>query len=459
VKERPNERLEKRKSVLFGMLVLWLVSFSPICWAQGNEKVLDLEEAYRLAMKTQESIAIGRTEVEKGRLQPKKAWTIMTPRMSITGLYTRLNEPIEYTAQLGSLTLPPIQTFPEDQAVGNFEFLQPIYEGEFFPARRKAGQALDLSIENFYQTAQDVLFQVAQAYYEVLKDERLVQNAKETVDLSQEELRLSQVKFKAGAVTEDAVLMAELNLTRAQSKVTQNLNSLSLAREVLKSLVGWEDQSFNLVEPKKLEGESAKYDEEFQKALDNRYDYKMTSLKVKMAESDVDLVKAKFHPKLEGSWDYYKVSDPGWLQADNYWVALIKLKIPLFEGGQRYLDLEEKTKSLQQAKLALEDLRKNIQLDVKGAMLKMLNEKALLANATKQVELAQKNYEIVFNKYQFGATTFSELNEAHVYREMAKTDFIVHTFDYQTSILNMQRSTGLFATAYIQKKGELGEEG
>lgn len=453
-----------KQGVMFVVMFLWLSSFWNSCWAQGAERVLDLEEAYSLALKNQEKIHIAKVEVEKSRLLPKKAMTILMPRMSMTGTYTRLDDPIEFEAELGTftlgnltfkdLTLPPIQTFPEEQTVGNFEYVQPIYEAEFFPARRQAAQAVELTMEGYSQTAQEVLFKVAQAYYEVLKGERLLQNANETLDLTQEELRVSRVKFGAGAVTEDTVLTAELNLTRAHSKVIKSLNSLTIARDALRNLLGLEDQPLRLVEPPKLEEETASYDQQVQKALDTRHDYKRTALKVKLAEGDVDLVKAKFHPRLEASWDYYKVSDPSWAQTSDYWAAHVRLKVPLFEGGQRYFDLKEKRYSVHQAKLALDDLKGTIKLDVKDAMLRMQTEKSLLDNAKKQMALADKNYTIVFSKYQYGAATFTDLNEAHLYLELAQTDLITSIFDYQISLLNMQRAVGMFAKAYMPQSGK-----
>jgi outer membrane protein TolC len=451
VEKKGRCRHGKKQGVILVLMVLWLTGLSTLCLAEDGVKVIDLEEAYRLAMKTQEKILIAAIEIEKSKILPKKAMTIMMPRMSLNGSYTRLNDPIEYEAQLGNLTLPPIQTFPEDQTAGNFEWVQPIYEGQFFPARKKAKEAVEFSMESYGQTIQDVLFKVAQAYYEVLKDERLVQNARETLDLAQEELRVSTVKFKAGDVTEDAVLRAELNISRAQSKIVKNLNSLMLAQDVLKRLTGVEEQKVRIVEPPKLLEKTMDYDEQLRGALENRYDHRRAAVAVKMAESDIELVRAKFHPRLRASWDYYKVSDPGWQQEDNYWVALLKLEIPLFEGGQRYYDLKEKRESLRQAKLALEESKQNIQVDLKGAILKMETEKALLDNSTKEVELAKKNYEITFAKYQYGAAIFSNLTEALVYLDSARTGLITSTFDHQVSILNVQRARGQLAQEYIAK--------
>ncbi len=439
---------------VFAVILFWLAGLSHLCWAQGSEKILSLEEAYGLALKNDEKIHIAEIEMQKGRLLPKKALTILTPRMTVTGSYARLNDPIEFEAELGNIALPSVQTVPQEQTVGNFEYVQPIYEGEFFPARRQAAQAVELTAEGYSQTAQEIMFTVAQAYYEVLKGERLLQNANESVTMSQEELRVSESKLRAGAVTEDSVLMAELNLSRAQSSVIKAMNGLTMARDVLRDLLGMQDQPLRLLEPRKLVEESASYEEQLQKAMENRHDYKRSAIKVKMAESDVDLVKAKFHPRLEAAWDYYRVSDPSFSQEPEYWAAGIRLKIPLFEGGQNYLDLKEKKQSLQQAKLAVEDLRGNIELDVRGAMLKIHTQKALLTNATKQLQLAEQNYKIVFSKYHYGGATFSDLSEAHLRLDLAKTDFVTSTFDYQVSILNMQKATGLFAQAFVPRSGE-----
>ena len=207
----------KNRNKFITFVFLCLFQFLHISEAQEVKRSLTLEDAYNLAMKTHERIIIAEKEVEKSKLLPKKAIAVMMPRMSIEGGYNEANEQVESGPYVATSSNPGIDNFEitlsgnniisyKNEWKGKFEFLQPFYEPRFFPLKRQAYKAIDSSTENYYQTIQDVLFQVDTIYYEVLKTEELVLNAEEVFALAKEELHISKVKFKAGDVTEDIVL-------------------------------------------------------------------------------------------------------------------------------------------------------------------------------------------------------------------------------------------------------------
>jgi outer membrane protein TolC len=432
------------------LAIACIVLLSTVTNGEETFKSLTINDAYMFVLENHESIKIAEKEIEKSKLLPKKATTMLMPRAYLDGGYRKLDDSIEFEAEVGAITLPPVETVPEESWFANFKYNQPIYVGEFFPRRKQATKVIESTTEKYYQTIQDILFRVARTYYEFLKSEELVQNAKEILKLTQEELRVSKVKFKTGDVTEDAVLKSELNLTRAKANIIKNVNHYKLIQDVFITLIGIEKQDVNLVKPPELRSEKASYEDLVQKAFEHRHDYKETQMKVDVVKSDIDLVKSRFHPELSASWDYFWIDNPNFLQDDEYWLAAIKLRIPIFEGGSRFLDIKEKLKSLQQAEYALKSLEDAIRLEVQDARLTVLTEKSTLANLTKQVELAEKSYEIVFNKFKFGAATSVELNEALVSLDVTRTQFISKTYNYQVAILSLDKAMGIFASDFTQ---------
>lgn len=409
-------------------------------------KLLTLEEAYSLSMKTDERIMIAEKEVKKSGLLPKKAWSVMLPILSIEGDYIRIDEPIEFEPRIDNIVVfKPVETVPEDQFRGNFEVSQPVYEASFFPLRRGALQKIDRSTESYYQTIQETLLQTAQAYYEVLKAKALVQNAKEILKLAEEDLKISRVKLAAGQVTEDAVLTSELNVTSAQRKLIESKNYLKLAMDTLKRRVGVELGEYDVVMPPALPPLRETYKTLINKAFEHRHDYRIALLNIKIAETDKQLVKARFHPRMDAAWNYYMVDDPAFNQDEQYWIASFEIKLPLFERSSRIWDLKEKQETLLQTRLALEEMRKSIPIDVEDAMLTVQTHESILNNLKKQVELAQKNYDIIFSQFEFGSATALDLNQALTLLDTAKTDLVAKTYDYQVVLLKLERAIGMFA--------------
>jgi outer membrane protein TolC len=426
-----------------------LLSFPHVSNAQEGTKLLTLEEAYSLTMKTDERIMIAQKEINKSRLLPKKAWSVMLPNISVEGGYSRLDEAIESEREIGGITvLPPVETVPEEQFRGTFEVSQPVYKARFFPLRQQALQKIDRSTESHYQTIQEILFRTAQVYYEVLKAKGLVQNVQEILKLAEEGLKVSRVRLAAGEVTEDVVLRSELDVTSAQRTLIESKNYLKLAKDTLNRLIGMQLGEYDVVKPATLPPLRETYKTLINKAFEHRHDYRIALLNIQIAEADKQLVKARFHPRMEATWNYNVVDDPAWLEDDDYWVASFQIKLPLFEKSSRIWDLKEKQESLLQTRLALEERKKSIRIEVEDAMLTVQTHESVLKNLIKQVELAQKNYDIIFSQFEFGSATALDLNLALTTLDSAKTDLITKTYDYQGVLLKLEKAIGMFALEF-----------
>ena len=400
-------------------------------------------------MKTDERIMIAEKELKKSGLLPKKAWSVMLPVISIEGDYRRIDEPLEFEPRIDNIfVFEPVETVPEEQFRGNFEASQPVYRASFFPLRRQALQKIDRSTESYYQTIQEILLQMAQTYYEVLKAKALVQNAKEILNLAQEGLKVSRVKLAAGEVTEDFVLRSELDVTSAQRKLIESKNYLKLAKDTLETRVGMKLGEYDVVKSPTLPPLRETYKTLINKAFEHRHDYRIALLNIKIAETDKELVKARFHPRMEAAWNYYQVDEPAFNQDEEYWIASFEITLPIFEGSSRIWDLKEKQETLLQTRLALKETRKSIRIEVEDAMLTVQTHESVLNNLKKQVELAQKNYDIIFSQFKFGSATALDLNQALTTLDSAKTDLIAKTYDYQVVLLNLKKATGMFAMEF-----------
>jgi outer membrane protein TolC len=127
----------------------------------------------------------------------------------------------------------------------------------------------------------------------------------------------------------------------------------------------------------------------------------------------------------------------------------VKLTIPIYEGGLRYWDFKEKKENVDQAVLAANDFDQNIRIEVEQAMLEVETTQGVLANLKKQEELAQKNYDIVFSKFKFGAASTVDLNQAISTLDAVKTELTVNKIDFQISLLKLQKAIGIFGREII----------
>jgi outer membrane protein len=444
-------------SVLFLSFPL-LFSVSP-CQSQvrGDDYQLTLAQAYSLALKNHEGITIAEKEIAKSKQLPRKANAIMMPRLNVYGEYSRYNEPIDFQVNLNGYMLPPITTRPEEQTSMNINLVQPVYDGTWMPRRRQAQQMVSKSEKDYGWNAQNILFQVASIYYEILKNKQYVSITGQYLQRSQEENRIAKIKFVEGAVTEDAVLSTELKISSARTRLLTEKNNVRLAQKSLSLLVGDIPEEFEVEEPEELKLKSENFEELLGGAQQDRMDYRSAQLSVEAARSDMEANKARYQPSLEGSWNYYAINNPSYDQEDNYWIAALRLKIPLYDGGIRSSDLETSRQTLAQAQLNSKRLEKEIRNDIEKTLLTIQTNRSILESLTKQLETAKKNYDIVFSKFKYGAAGTVDLNQALDSLDKANRDLITSKYDQQVALLEQEKATGIFLNGIINQKLALSE--
>lgn len=441
------------KNLLSSVLLLsvFLFGITSPCHGQGqgNYLAMTLDQAYALALEHHEGIIIAKKEIIKSKLLPTKANAMMMPRLNLYGEYLRYDDPIDFQIELGGVMLPPITTRPEEQSRVNAEVVQPIYQGAWLPRKKQAGHAVAKSEEDYGWTAQNILFQVATAYYEIIKAQNYISITEEFLQRSQEENRIAKVKFGEGAVTEDVVLNTELKISAGRTRLLSEKNDLRLARKAFSLLVGDIPEGFEVQEPNEPRLKSENVEELMTMARQERMDYRSAQSTIEVARYDMSANKARYQPSLEGSWDYYVVHDPPYDQAENYWIAALRLKVPLFDGGFRSCDLKESEQSLQQAQLNAARLEKQLKKDIEQALTTIQTNRSILESLDKQLELAKKNYEIVLAKFKHGATDAVSLNQALDTLDKVNRDRITKKYDQQLALLEQERAAGIFLSAII----------
>ncbi len=416
----------------------------------GAPNVLTIDDAYQLTLKTHEQIRIAEKELEKARLQPFKAWTLLTPRAAFVGRYTRYSraESFQTTSQGGggAGALPP-EIFPLNLFEGDFQVVQPIFDKTFLTRKQAASDILDSGRYNLRFTAKEILFKVAGAYYNVLKAQSLVEVAQQTLGLAKDSLRVAEARFRVGEETKTAVLRAEVDVAKAERDVTRTTNNLKLQRAVLGNLINREP-TFEVIAPQPVAaaGETLKAYQDL--AFKCRDDLKIQIDNLRLAKYNRDLVREELYPNANATFTYARVTPQTLVQLDDFWNLAVALNVPIFEGGLTYVNLKEAGKSIKQAELRVDDLKKQIAIEVEDAYLQVQTLASTLVTLQKQAELAAENYNITFKQFQVGVATSLDVTDALTSLNSARTDLANERYNYQVALLNLQRVTGTFGLAY-----------
>ena len=114
-----------------------------------------------------------------------------------------------------------------------FTIEQPVYRGRSLVTGVELGQLdLDLSKANMAQTQNDIILNVHQAYYNLLKTRKFEQVAEQSVSDRKAHLKDAKAFYQAGLIPKNDMLQSEVQLANAQIALlrAKNLSSMALAQ-------------------------------------------------------------------------------------------------------------------------------------------------------------------------------------------------------------------------------------
>ena len=422
--------------------------------AERPSRVVALEEAYQLAVVNEEQVAIAARELAKAKLLPWRAVALMAPRGEIGGAYSRNKDEIAFNAppEAQSLFGGSSVIRPRNNWLSTFQVTQPLIEPSFFPSWRLGKDAVREEEERYEFTVRSVLFGVAQAYYEVLRFEAQVKVAQDTLKLAQEELKRAHVRFRVGEVTKTDILRAEVAVERASRALVVDRNRLKLARTVLARTVGLSEETVGVLEPSPPPAVESDYTSLLDQAYAQRQDLRAQNLAVRVARERKNLVLTRYFPQVDAQFSYPRLDPETFANRDEFWTLFVNLRWPLFDGGNRELDLLEANETLSQTELRVTELEKEIRVEVREALLGVETLHATLETLHKEVALARENYEMTSKQYRVGLSTSLDVNTSLNTLNQVRTQLIDQTYTYQVALLHLDHAIGVFAQDYLPQR-------
>jgi outer membrane protein len=302
--------------------------------------------------------------------------------------------------------------------------------------------------ENVVTTREQVLLQVDQAFFNVLKAQAVLTVAQQTVNsrklVSDQVTELEKNQIKSGL----DVSFANVNLAQAQLLLIQAQNDTEASFAELSAALGYADQrTFHLMEAPLPPAPPTDVSPLIQQALRDRPEMIGQQLTLQSAQSYATAERDLWFPTVSASGVAGLVPwiDPGGLAsttlpAPRYAAAGFNVNIPIFNGHQFGALRAEANYQAQAQNQYLRDLQDRIVRDVRIAWLnansgyqRLSVTQQLLTQANDALELAQ-------SRYKLGLSSIIELSQAQLNQTQAQIDQTTAKYDYegQISFLNFQ---------------------
>src|SRR4030066_2140279 len=222
--------INKKNWVTFFTLIVFIVS-SSIAFAQTP---LTLEESIDIALKNSFVLNIAKEGTKSATTQKRKALTGFLPKFSTSYSYTRLNEEPSF-----QLPFPPgeMTTGTRNNYNWNIEARQPVFAGGGIIANYMANKiGEDVASVEEKARYQDVVQEVKIAYFDVLRAQRVLEAADQSVKMLAAHRNVADNYFQVGFIAKNDLLQAEVELANGRQTLIRAQNDVDMSKSRFNTL-------------------------------------------------------------------------------------------------------------------------------------------------------------------------------------------------------------------------------
>lgn len=284
---------------------------------------------------------------------------------------------------------------------------------------------------------------VARAYVNAIRAEAALRTAQANLTLAESLRKLAFDQKEAGTGTGIEVLRAEVQMANERQRQTLLANESRRAHLQLARLLNLGlDRELELTDSLAMpEANIPGLDEALKAALENRKDLSAQTLREQFTRRSYDAVKWDRLPSLQAFGDYGAIGlDVESAVATRTYGAT--LRVPIFDGGRRDARRAEAAISLRQDELRTQDLRKQVELEVRLALDGIESAAKQVTVAEEGVQLAERELAQAQRRYQGGVTSNIEIVDAQTRTERARDNRVMALFQYNQARIDLATSIG-----------------
>ena len=284
---------------------------------------------------------------------------------------------------------------------------------------------------------------VGYAYLQSIADEALIDSVDSQVKTAQALYDQASDQVSAGTSPAIDALRARVELQTRQQQLIQAKNDFAIQKLSLARTIGLAPgQQFELTDKSPYQMfQAPSVDEALKNAYASRSDFQSALSDVRAAEYSRRAAAAGNYPTVSFSANY---GDAGQHFNSSHGVFDVRgtITVPIFTGGSVRGDVLQADAQLQQARDRMENLRGQIDSDVRVALLNLESASQLVAVAQSNIELAEQSLTQSRDRFAAGVTDTVEVVQAQEAVASAHQAYISSLYSYNYAKISLARATG-----------------
>ena len=316
---------------------------------------------------------------------------------------------------------------------------------DYHAIQRKRGasyneKAAQYSLKNAREL---VILAVGNSYLVTLSGAARVATAQADVTTAQALYDKAADQQKAGVSPAIDTLRAHVELQTRQQELIVARNDYAKQKLTLARVIGLPPgQEFNLTTAAPYEPlATLPLEQDLQRAYASRPDYLAAAQQLRSAEEFRRAATAEHYPSLDIAGDYGAAGiRPG--SSHGVFEVGATLNIPIFAGGRTHADVIEAEATLRQSRQQLENLRGQIDYEVRSARLDLNSAAEQVEVARSSVDLAKQTLEQAQDRFTAGVTDNLEVVQAQDALASAQETYISSLYSHNLAKISLAKSVG-----------------
>ncbi len=416
--------------------------------------VLTLPTALKIALRTHPQLGAAKAGVNSAKAGIGIAQSQYYPTLAGTSSYTR---------ETGNFGPQPGFPFTIPESPVSFDFYQAqlsLTETLFSFGRRRTQVAqnralYEASHKGAERTVTVIVYNVEAAYFNVLKDQKLLDVDRLTISDYRLQLEVALARYNDGVANAYDVLNSRVNLSNALLAQVQDKNQFRVDLLTLNRSMGVIGKRPYRVEtihpPLKIQFTP---DQVIATALSNRPDLKQIDRQEEAQKQVVKNNQAQFLPTVQTVGSYSLDSE--FFPLVYNWAVATTVTLPIFNGFLNVEQTRQARAQLTQIKFQREDLRQGVIQSVLSDLYTLRSAREKIRDARILVGQAEKNVELSETQFKVGTGTTVAVTQTERDLAKARSDLVQAEADYAISLARLKRDMGTnydFKTMNLPKDG------
>ncbi len=321
---------------------------------------------------------------------------------------------------------------------------QSLFNWKSINNERAARQILK-SAEYSYKDARDlVVLAVGYTYLQAIADEARIETAEAQVKTAQALYDQATDRVNAGTSPAIDALRAKVELQTREQQLIQAKNNFAIQKLTVTRVIGLAPgQEFEFTDKSPYQPfEGITVDEALKRAYASRSDYQAAMTDIRAADFTRKAAVAGYFPSLSFNADYGAgAKHPS--TATQVFDVRGTLSIPIFQGGSVHGDVLQADARLEQSRERLDNLRAQIDSDVRTALLNLQSSAEQVNVARSNIDLAEETLAESRDRFSAGVTDTVEVVQSQEAVASAHEQYISSLYSYNFAKISLARALGM----------------